>query len=292
VTNLVDLADELTAAIRQLPRQHAIDHGFGLMLDDDGAPDRRRAQARTTLLAEHLLTQSIAGWSDRVVLMKGLEVAHLYPSLIARPFRDVDVLVNNADTLWEHCVNDGYCQRPNRRADIDHHHLPALRAPFGGIGLEVHHRPNTPGWASIEADLILDTAEPSRTGIQGIWRPRDDIHALLMALHGWKGGFTRQRDLYDAILLAAVSTIPIEETAREFNLHRCWRWTVRLAEHAILGRSTVNATLANYVLPRNGGIQDRRRVRLASPFLVANPVRVTQGHYREFQLGRAARRAF
>lgn len=265
-------------------------HGFDHLV---GAPDHlrrlHRAHARTVLASEAVLAE-ISG-SQRVVLMKGLEVAQLYESPLQRPFRDVDVLLAEPRQVWDACVARGYRANPRRRIDIDHHHLPALAAPSGAVGLELHQRPNTPAWAHLPAELILETAEPSRTGIAGIDRPRDDLHALLLALHGWKGGFTRLRDLVDALLLAEVSEVPVEDTAAALGLSRFWRWTRRIVDIEIFGRSGgASRAIARAIVPNGTHLAGRRRARVLAPYLVAGPITVTRGHLDELRLGRAARR--
>ena len=285
------VVERLKSSIRQWPSAKVQASGLEIFaLDAADCAQRRRSQARTVLGAEHVL--SLLEPSDGpFVLMKGLEVAQLYPDVLDRPFRDVDLLVQDAPTVWQRFAAAGYTARPTRRYDIDHHHLPALVAPFGRIGLEVHHRANTPAWAPIDTATILETAQPSRTSIPGVLRPRDDLHALIMALHCWKGGFTRTRDLFDALLLAGASDVPVERTAAEWGLARVWRWTVRFAELQLFNTgSRRTRLLAGLLLPRRHGIADRRRVRLLAPYLVANPIRVTKGHIAEYRLSREARR--
>ena len=226
-----------------------------------------------------------------VVLMKGLEVAQLYPDVVSRPFHDVDLLVTDPQGLWDLHRERGYGTNPNRRADIDHHHLPPLIHPAGHVGLELHHRPNAPGWAPVRPEQVFATAEPSRTPFDGILRPRDDLHALLLALHGWKSGFGRLRDLFDARVLAVVSGRDIEATAAELGLRRLWQWTVRLSDGVLFGQPSRRSQLAaRALLAKPEDRRRRRRVRVLAPYLVAGPVRVTRGHLADHRLGREARR--
>jgi hypothetical protein len=225
-----------------------------------------------------------------MVLMKGLEVAQLYPACTYRPFRDVDLLLAGPDRLWEDLVARGFRSSPKRRYDIDHHHLPALVAPRIDVGVELHHRPNVPPWSGISTQLVLDTAEPSRTGAPGLLRPRDDIHALLMAMHCWKGGFVRIRDLFDALLLAEASVLPVERTARELGLERFWTWTRRFADAELFGNATRRTrSVARVLLPEVATRSKRTRSRLLAPYLVKGPMRVTRAHLDDYRLGRAAR---
>jgi hypothetical protein len=287
-----ELFDRVESQVRPWSAMRREQHGFGLLVgDEDEVHDRRRAHARTVLVGETILEELRTRAPGPLVLMKGLEVAQLYPAVTHRPFRDLDLLVTDARATWDRLVAEGYWANPRRPIEIDHHHLPALAGPHRHIGLELHHRPNLPAWATIPTDLILSTAEPSRTDIEGILRPRDDLHALLMAMHGWKGGFTRLRDLFDALLLAAVSEVPVEETAARLGLTRFWRWTSRIAENALLGRSAGPSRFVARVLVPGGRTRaERKRVRLVAPYLVANPIRVTRGHLAEYRLGQEARR--
>lgn len=287
----VALHDRMLEHVATWPVERREAHGFGLMYGEpDALTVRRRAHARTVLTAESVLID-LSQRSARVVVMKGLEAAQLYASPVRRPFRDLDLLVADPQELWDTYHDLGYRPSDRRRSDIDHHHLPALAAPNGRLGIEFHIRPNVPAWACVPSALVLETAEPSRTGIEGIMRPRDDLHALLMALHCWKGGFTRLRDLFDALLFASQSQVPVDRTAATLGLGRVWRWTVRFAESELLGLSTpLTRAASRAVLPRRAGLTDRKRTRILSPFLAVDPVRALRGHAIEYRLGREARR--
>ena len=266
-------------------------HGFDLLFGAADQLDRgRRAHARHVLVGRHLLRDQVEAHAGPIVLMKGLEVAMLYPSPVQRPFRDLDVLVRDPRVRWDRLVDKGFRSNPTRRLDIDHHHLPALEDTTGTLGVEFHHRANIPLWASIPTEFIIDTAEPSRTGIDGVLRPRDDVHALLMAMHCWEGGFTRLRDLFDALLLAASSEVPVEATAESLGLRRFWRVTERLAESQVLGEPARRVPLQRWIVPTKPGIDQRTKSRLIAPYTVCNPLRVTAAHARALRLSREARR--
>lgn len=267
--------------------------GFELSVGDPDEVQRgRRAQARSILVAETILDELCTRVEQPVVLMKGLEVAQLYPAPTHRPFRDVDVLMQDPTPVWHDLVGRGYRKSPRRRFDIEHHHLPALVPPYGVVGIELHHRPNVPRWGHIPVGLIFDTAEPSRTGIPGLQRPRDDVHALLMAMHCWKGGFARVRDLFDALLLASVSPVPVGDTAEDLGLQRFWQLTVRLSEAVLFGTSTrATRSLVRLLVPQAPSRSQSTRARLFAPYLVKDPVRVTRSHLADYRLGRDARQS-
>lgn len=262
----------------------------GLDLIGADRTEARRLHARSVLIAQDLL-EAMARDHPGIVLMKGLEVAQLYPSPLQRPFRDVDVLLHDPQPAWEQLVSRGFRASPRRRIDLPgHHHLPALVSPHGLVGVEIHQRPNAPAWAGLPTDLVIGTAQPSRTGIEGLLRPRDDLHALLMALHCWKSGFSRVRDLFDALALDAVADVPVTATAKQLDLSRFWAWTQRLGETEVLGRRPTAATsVGRRLLPRSGTRGECTRARLIAPYLIKGPVRVTRSHLGDLRLGRAAR---
>lgn len=291
MTPPAEIGRKLHSEIDTWPYVLQATHGFKLMTGDEPDLENRRiAQARTVLVAQNLLEQLGISDSAPVVLMKGLEIAYLYPNVVERPFRDLDVLVRDPKTLWDTLVSAQYRPTPKHPLDIDHHHLPALEHPAGFLGVDLHHRPNVPGWVSIDPDLIFATAEPSRSGIPGILRPRDDLHALLIALHCWKSGFARLRDLYDALLLEAVSDRPVQDVASELGLARLWTATTQLAHALLLGEhNKATRTLDRVIDIRRLGRHGNKRTRLIAPYIVAGPVRVSRGHLRDYRIGNEAR---
>ena len=160
---------------------------------------------------------------------------------------------------------------------------------MGPIGLDLHSRPNSPIWQTLDPELILETATSSRTGIEGILRPRDDLHALILAMHAWKAGFTRLRDLHDTVLLAATSSTDVADTAEDLGLGRFWRWTMKITDTLLTDRRAMSPSLARLILPRNPGRRDHRRVRVVSPLLVTSPVQVARGLVTEYRIGQRAR---
>lgn len=280
------LAAEIAARLPHIDAQRAFDHGFHLFGAGDAARDGRRRQAQTTLLAEHTVASLVPKIIGPALLIKGLEVAQLYPAPHWRPFRDVDLMVADADAAWDACRAVGYLNRPDDPDLPTLHQRPPLLTPDRRLGVDLHARPNTPGWASVDPDFIRETAQPSRTGIPGVQRPRDDVHALLMALHSWKASFSRQRDLFDAVLLASHSDVPVDETAASLGLGRFWAWTVRAAEALLVGGSSGSAKAVRFLAAEADDVSKRRRSRVLLPFLVVDPLRAARGTASDLRLPR------
>lgn len=271
-----ELWELLERNVSSWPHERLQQHGFDLLFGD---PERlakdRRMHARRVLVAQHVLDDQLQHHDTPMIVMKGLEVAMLYPRPIERPFRDVDILVKDPRARWDRLVELGHRKSPTRALDIDHHHLPALEHPTGVLSTELHMRPNLPGWAKIPNDLIFETAQPSRTGIEGALRPRDDIHALLLALHCWKGGFTRLRDLFDAVLLDSTIDHGTQATARSLGLARFWERTVEMASETHLAmRPTDTPSWKTRAIVGSGASHRRSRSAMA-PFYVVGPIRAT-----------------
>jgi hypothetical protein len=286
-----ELFELLGRHVGSWPYEKVQSHGFELLFGDEARLNKdRRFHGRRVLVARHLLGDQCAHHEGPVIVMKGLEVAMLYPRPIERPFRDLDVLVANPQERWDRLIAQGCRHNPQREGIDDHHHLPALADPTGTLGIELHRRPNVPGWAKVPSELVFETAQPSRTGIDGVLRPRDDVHALLLTMHCWKSGFTRLRDLFDATLLAATSDHDAEETARSLGLRRVWNLSMRLADSTLFGVESRASGLERWMTPRSPGVKDRRRIRLMSPYLAVNPVTVTVSHARDVLFSRRARR--
>lgn len=284
------LMEQLTKRVGRWHDDLLQQHGLHLLLgDDDDVTAERLQQARRVLASRFVLGEIVRQSKEPPLLMKGLEIAELYPDVTRRPYRDVDLLINRPFPIWDHLCQQGYSPA-KQSLELDHHHLPSLRDPSGTVGVELHVSPNMPRWASIPNELIFSTAEPSRTGIGGLLRPRDDLHALLIALHGWKAGFSRLRDLLDAVLLASLSEIPVDVTARQLGLLRFWNWTLRLAEfHLLADKSHRTALASRVILGPTLRATNRYRARLLAPYLVAGPVRVSAAHLSDFKHGRRAR---
>jgi hypothetical protein len=289
--NREDLLSAVVEHVGQWPAYRRDDHGFGLLCGS--APElaeRRRHHARKILLTTATLEQLASRTEEPMVIMKGLEVAQLYSSPLHRPFQDLDLLVLDPERHWHDAVTLGYRPSPYRRMDIDHHHLPPLAHPAGGLGVEFHIRPNVPGWMGLDRALIFDTAVASRLPIANVLRPRDDIHALLLAGHCWKGGFARLRDLLDALLLSSSSGALLNATNYELGLDRFWEWTVKLAEAELLGQSSLRSSLMRRALRLDRPSRRQRKfARVVAPYFVSNPMRVTRVHMADHRLGRAAR---
>ena len=118
------------------------------------------------LAATHLLQRVRASYDGRMVLMKGLEVGAHYPDSSLRPFRDLDLLVDDAEQAQQALIAGGFEPTGDERMYLNIHHLRPLRWPGLPLVVELHDRPKWLDWqAPPPTSDLLDAAVPSRTGV-------------------------------------------------------------------------------------------------------------------------------
>ncbi len=197
-------------------------------------PEAFRPEERAAMLGMRtgiaLVERIRASCDDRILLIKGPEVARLYPSA-ARRFSDIDIVTSDAPGVYRRMLESGFVPAPDERGQpAGHHHLEELRWPTISLRVEVHSRP---GWLESmrppSSDEILEAAEPSGLGVAGMETPTPLHHALILAVHAW-GDEPLQtiRDLLDVEALAtSVDPGELERTARAWGVERVWRTTRR-----------------------------------------------------------------
>ncbi len=191
--------------------------------------DQWRSRAMISLSARTLLERVRDAYDGRLLLMKGLEVASLYPDPMDRPFRDLDILVDEPELAQTRLINAGFVQLGDRAP----HHLPALFWPGVPILIELHSRPKTPPWVpELSAGMIFDHAIASRTGIAGVLAPDPAAHAVLLAAHSWAHDPLRR--LGDVVDIAAALHDADRSTttvcAREWGWDRLWTAMVTVTD--------------------------------------------------------------
>ena len=186
-----------------------------------------RTAAATSLIAPLVLQRAVAAIKGPVVLMKGPEVAEYYENSLTRPYRDLDLLVEDAEAAWNAMVEAGFEPTGDPEWYIGIHHLRPLVLPGLPLVVEVHHEPKwLDGIAPPTAELIR-TAVPSATGIPGLLTLEPARHAVALAVHAWAHvPLSRLGRLID---VAAVSQgLDRSETAaiaRAWDVERLWRVT-------------------------------------------------------------------
>ena len=198
-----------------------------------------RAASLSMLSAIPLIERLRESCDQQLVLIKGPEVASIYPGA-ARRFWDVDLLTDDATAVQRALVATGFLEvhDPNFDFTPEHHHLQPLKWPTIGLKVEVHAAPNWPERAAPPPiGEILDARVPSALGIDGVFAPTDLHHALILTSHAWRHGPLRSlRDLVDiAAVAATVDERELARTAAAWGVSRVWNTTRRAIEAIFYG---------------------------------------------------------
>jgi len=243
---LWDRVDEIMGRAQSVDALRA--HGVGLLAalawraQGREVPSRLRADERdaanAATAAPLLLGHARAAYDGRLVLIRGPEVAAYYPDPALRPFKDLDLLVDDPDAAQAALLAHGFVEvggsAPYGRID----HLGALAWPGLPLAIELHRELNEAPWLqSRGAAELLARTQPSATGVAGVLAPVPAVHALLLAVHGWgREPLRRLLDLIDvAAVLAKADYRLADEVARRWGQERLWRTTIAAVDAVLRG---------------------------------------------------------
>jgi hypothetical protein len=210
----------------------------GLPVAEELARDERLA-ALTAATAPLLLRCVRDALPGRVLLLKGPEVAARFPDPALRPFKDLDLLVEDPQTAQRMLIARGFREVGSPRLYRGIHHLRPLHLPGQPLLVELHARPKTPPWVEPPpAAELIARAVPSSTGVDGVETVPPDEHALLVACHGWSHGpLRRALDIVDVLAVAAETPrARLDALASCWRMEELWRATIAAAEAVLLGR--------------------------------------------------------
>ena len=195
-----------------------------------------RGAAVAAVIAKPMLQRIRSVCDGPLVLVKGPEVARLYPGQ-ARVYGDLDLLVPDPWAVQRELLAAG-CVEVGEFFE-DAHHLRPLKWPDLGLKVEVHKRPSWPKRLEPPSfDELFEAAGPASSGVEGVLTVSPAHHALILAAHGWKENpLGTLRDLVDvAAVVAAVPEDELEPTVRAWGLGRLWRSTRETTEALLEGR--------------------------------------------------------
>lgn len=200
-----------------------------------------RTAALVALAIPALLRRVRAAVDGPLMLMKGPEVAALYPDALQRPCVDLDLLAADPHDAHRALLAAGFPVLEDIDWPGSHHHLPPLEWPGLPVAAEVHIRPNwIDGMRPPPVDELFEAAGPSRLGVPGLLAPGSEHHALLLATHAWAHRpLGRLGDLIDveALSLEADET-RLDAVARDWGCTRLWRSTRRAADDVLATRGS------------------------------------------------------
>jgi Uncharacterised nucleotidyltransferase len=198
-----------------------------------------RAAAVSLLVAPLLLERVRAAYGGPMLLVKGPEAAARYPDPSLRAFKDLDLLVPDADAAQAALLASGFEPIGDPALYVGIHHLRPLAAPGFPLSVEIHSRPKWPAQRTpTTTEELLAAAVPSSVGVDGVLAPSPQHHALLLAAHSWAHEpLRRLRDLVDvAAALQGLDRDEVRRLAGAWGIARLWKTTEASIDAIFLGR--------------------------------------------------------
>ena len=181
--------------------------------------------AYAAVTAAPLLQKVIDILQEPVLVLKGPEVARLYPERTLRTYGDLDLLVADLPAAERKLLDAGFGElMPNRKVE-GHHHDSPLGLGNLALAIELHRSPGWLRWLTPPSDAeLLHDAVPSATGVVGACTLPPEATALFLASHTWRHTpYTSIIHLVD-IELIRQQTDPaaVMSLARKWGMERVW----------------------------------------------------------------------
>ncbi len=206
---------------------------LGGAVPEELAREERAARA-AALVVPTLLARIRAAYDGPLLLLKGPELARVYPDG-ARRIGDLDLLAADAERAQQALLAAGFVLRPGTSPpDYDvHHHLHPLAWPGIPLPVEIHRRAAWPrGLAGPRNEELLEAALPAATGVEGILTPDPRQHAVLLASHAWREvPMQKLREFVDVLAFTDdESREELAGIARRWEFERGWSATLAAAD--------------------------------------------------------------
>jgi hypothetical protein len=196
-----------------------------------------RLAAVVHLAAPVMLDRVRASYDRPLIVLKGPEVAALYPDPALRGFGDLDLLVEDAADAHARLVAAGFVPVGDPDLYFGIHHLRPLANGRLPLTIEIHARPKwLEGRAAPSTADLLSRARPSVAAAGALAVPPAE-HAVLLAVHSWAHEpLRRLRDLVDvAAARAACGSGEPAAVAEAWGVGRLWRVTEAAVEALLCG---------------------------------------------------------
>jgi Uncharacterised nucleotidyltransferase len=196
-----------------------------------------RLGAAFALAATAHLTRARDAVGEPLLVLKGPELAALYPEPSLRISRDLDLVGPDPGAMQRALLAAGFVESGDAGPYARAPHLVPVAWPGLPVELEVHARPNWPPWVEPPAAAeLFEGARPSAAGVEGVLVPAPEKHLLVVGVHAWTHGpLQRLRDLLDVILLAReADRAETDRLARAWGIPKLWRTTEAVARSLYL----------------------------------------------------------
>ena len=231
-----------------------------------------RAAAVRAMLARFILAKARSAYGGALMLMKGPEVAAHYPVPSDRPYRDLDLLVEDPAAAHRALTEAGFVQVADPALfDRSHHHLTPLMWPGAPLVVEIHRRPSRPEWLEpVSGESLFRIAVPSATGVPGVLAPEPAAHAVLLVAHAWNHDpLGKLGQILDpAVMLASADHRRADAFARAWGWGGMWNTTLAVMDTVLdqKRRGLASKLWARHLLDvRERVVIENHIVRLAAP---------------------------
>lgn len=236
--------------------------------------EEERESAHRTAIAPLILQEARRAYDGPLIVIKGIQVARRYPVEYLRPYRDLDLVTDDAEGAQQALIKAGFVPvgwSSDYYAGL--HHLAPLVSPLAPeLAIEIHRRPNWVPWGDppLTEELRALATEPVE-GVPGVVGLSPAAHALAVAAHAWvELPFRRLLDLVDvAVLSLEAEETEIERLARTWGISGVWRVT-RGAIDALFAAGPTPSSLGvwarNLESVRDRTVLETHVRRLLSPF--------------------------
>jgi hypothetical protein len=216
---------------------------------DEDVPEpllqEERAAKTTNLIAPSVLARARAAYDGPMLVLKGPEVAALYPSR-ARMLVDLDLLVADAQAAWYGLLDAGFVRADRLKwVPPEFYHLNPVELPGVPLPIELHKTFRCPnGLRPPPNEALFEAAVPASVEVPGLLAPSRPHHAVLLAGHAWaERPLERLRDLIDvAVMAEPIDPNELSQIAAEWGWDRLWHTTRRTLDW-LLGHAAKPAAI-------------------------------------------------
>ena len=201
--------------------------------------EQERAAAVAAITSSVVLERVVSAYDRPAIVVKGPELAALYPDPALRCYWDVDLLVEDAEEAQRALVSAGFEPLGDPSLYLGIHHLRPLRPSGLLLAVEIHSAPKwIEGRQAPTMHELLAVARPRESGPAGILVLPPEHHLLVLAAHSWAHEpLRRLRDIVDmALVSAAADRGETERLARRWGIERLWLTTRAVVESVQSGR--------------------------------------------------------
>jgi Uncharacterised nucleotidyltransferase len=218
-----------------------------------GVIQEERLAAWRTMAAPILLQRVRVTCARPLLVLKGPAAAAAYPDPALRPFKDLDLLCEDAGGAQRALLAEGFEPVGDPALYVGIHHERPLWLQGQPLVVEVHRRPKWPeGMTPPATEELFELAVPSpRLGVDSAFTLPPGPHAVLLAAHSWAHEpLRRLSELLDvATLVAGADRTELAGLAERWGVGRIWRTTLSAAD-ALLSQAP-NRTLPLRLWARN-----------------------------------------